>query len=182
MAMTEWAYSSHFLVMFAPCAPALGQEIFSNQLLLYPSHASCFSVSFSSLPRLDNSVFLLPARASCFHCLKFNKEPVPLASHQDCLLHRGGTEWGPEKHYSLQEKLANIRTCRCINRAKFCLFLVAGRQGRLVRFQTLSIQCLLKTICFFLSCGPAVRLCWSLCVQTPRVTASLNSSRQLSIY
>lgn len=145
--------------MFAPCAPVLGQEIFSNQLLLYPSHASCFSVNFSSLPRLDNSAFLLTARASCFPCLKFNKEPAPLASHQDCLLHRGGTEWGPEKHYSLQEKLANIRMCRCINKAKFCLSLVAERRGRLLWFQTLSIQCLLKTICFFLSCCSAVRLC-----------------------
>lgn len=71
--------------------------------------------------------------------------------------------------------------CWCINRAKFCLSLAAEQPWGLMWFQTLSIQCLLKTICFFLSCCSAVHLCWSLSVQTAWDRASFNSFGQLFV-
>lgn len=185
------------------CAPVLSptEEYFIIKLSLLPVRASCFSVSFSPLLILtgslsDNSDFLLPGQASCFHCMKFSQELVLLLLPTGLLLlYRGGMIHGSGKHYPFHRAKHRERLymcmCWCIDGAKF--WLSSGMNQRDThwavrephrRFQTLPVQCLLKTICLFLSCC-SLFLCTPFLLISPGpntpITANPTSFRQLLI-
>lgn len=177
-------FLSHFFSLYTCVKPHRG--VFSDQTIAVPRPCFLFLCQLflsaaltGSL--LDNSVSLLPARASCFHCMKFNQELVLLASPTGLLLlYRGGTAQGPWKHYPFHESKTYRKTiyaCVDVWTERRFDYLQEWSRGTHteqwethMRFQTLSVQCLLKTICFFLSCClvffSVLHLCWSFLVQT----------------
>lgn len=177
--------------VFSYQTTAVPQPCFLFLCQLFPSAGLTRSL-------LDNSASLLPVQASCFHCTKFsNQELVLPASQQACFcctevgqsrVHGNTLSWeqNTEKDYMhvLMYQQSKFWLSSGVDQRDTHTQTHRAVRERRMRFQTLSVQCLLKTICFFLSCC-SVFLCTPslLIIPGPNtlITASLTSFRQLLI-